>query len=81
MEWALQHGIHLHFIEPGNANQNAYTVRINKNFCTEVLDMRVFVSLDDIREVSEQWHHAYGQLYHICTARGSRNGVPSLIYP
>ena len=58
-EWALQHGIHLHCIEPGKLNQNTYIERVNKSVRTAVLDAWVFASLDDVRNVSEQWRHAY----------------------
>ena len=58
-EWARQHGVHIHFIEPGKPNQNAYIERFNKSFRTEVLDAWVFASLDEVRDVSEQWRHAY----------------------
>ena len=57
--WGEQRGIHLHFIEPGKPNQNAYIERFNKSFRTEVLDAWVFASLDEVREVSEQWRHTY----------------------
>ena len=58
-EWALQHRVHMHFIEPGKPNQNAYIERFNKSFRTEVLDAWVFASLDEVRDVSEQRRHAY----------------------
>jgi putative transposase len=58
-EWARQHGIHLRCIEPGKPNQNAYIERLNSSFHTKVLDAWVFGSLDAVRDVREQWHHAY----------------------
>jgi putative transposase len=58
-EWARQHSVHIHFIEPGKPNQNAYIERFNKSFRTEVLDAWVVASLDEVRDVSEQWRHAY----------------------
>ncbi len=53
-EWALQHRVHIHFIEPDKPNQNVYMERFNKSFRTEVLDAWVFASLDEVRDVSEQ---------------------------
>ncbi len=58
-EWARQHRVQLHLIEPGKPNQNAYIERFNKRFHTEVLDAWAFASLDEVRDVSEQWRHAY----------------------
>ena len=46
MEWARQHGVHIHFIEPGKPSQNAYIERFNKCVRTEVLDAWVFAVLD-----------------------------------
>lgn len=57
--WAEQHGIHVHFIAPGKPNQNAYIERFNRSLRTEVLDVWVFASLDEVRVVSEQWRQAY----------------------
>ncbi len=53
-EWARQHSVHIHFIEPGKPNQNAYIERFNKSVRTEVFDAWVFPSLDEVRDVSEQ---------------------------
>jgi putative transposase len=53
-EWARPHGVHIHFIEPGKPNQNAYIERVNKSFRTEALDTRDFASLDEVRDVREQ---------------------------
>ena len=57
--WGAQHHIHLHFIQPGKPNQNAYIERFNRSFRTEVLDAWVFTSLDEVRDVSEEWRTAY----------------------
>lgn len=57
--WGEQHGIHIHFIEPGKPNQHAYIERFNNSFRTEVLDVWVFASLDEVRDVSEPLCHAY----------------------
>jgi putative transposase len=58
-EWALQHSVHIHFIEPGTPNQNAYIEHFYKSVRTEVLDAWAFASLDEVRDISEQWRHAY----------------------
>jgi putative transposase len=58
-EWARQHRVHLHFIEPGEPNRNAYIERLNRSFCTEVLDAQVFASLDEVWDLTEPWRNAY----------------------
>ena len=58
-EWVLQHGTHIHFMEPRKPNQNAYIECFNNSFRSEVLDAWVFTPLGEVRDVSEQWRHAY----------------------
>ena len=54
----MGHGVHIHFIEPGKPYQHAYVDRVSKRFRTEVLDAWIFASLDEVRDVREQWRHA-----------------------
>lgn len=58
-EWCDQHGILLQFIQPGKPNQNAYIERFNRSFREEILDAWVFVSLAEVRELSEAWRVMY----------------------
>jgi putative transposase len=55
--WAYQHGVRLHFIDPGKPIQNAYVESFNGKFRDECLDQHWFASLADARQTIEAWRH------------------------
>ncbi len=57
--WAEQHGIAIHYIQPGKPQQNAYMERFNRTYRTEVLDAYLFTHLADVRAVSQDFLHSY----------------------
>ncbi len=57
--WCTRHEITLVFIQPGKPNQNAYIERFNRTYRTEILNAWVFVTLDEVRELSEDWRQRY----------------------
>jgi putative transposase len=57
--WAEQHQLALGFIEPGCPAQNAYIERFNRTYREDVLDMYLFRTLDEVRQISEQWAYLY----------------------
>lgn len=58
-EWAYNKGIKLFFIRPGKPVENAYIESFNGKFRDECLNEHWFVSLDQARQVIEDWRVDY----------------------
>ena len=58
-EWAEEHSIELEFIQPGKPTQNSYVERFNRTYRDEVLNMYVFKTLNEVREITENWIREY----------------------
>lgn len=59
VQWATERKIKLNYIEPGKPNQNAYMERFNRTYRTEVLDAYLFTSLQQVRDITEEWVYQY----------------------
>ena len=57
--WAYQHGVQVHFIEPGKPTQNAYIESFNGRLRDECLNEHWFTSLAEARTVIEAWRQDY----------------------
>ncbi len=60
-DWAENHGIKLDFVEPGAPTQNSFVERFNRTYREEILDMYVFESLSEVREITEKWMPEYNE--------------------
>ena len=60
--WANQHGVKLHFIDPGKPVQNAYVESFNGKFRDECLDLHWFTDLADAKEKIESWRVEYNRI-------------------
>jgi putative transposase len=60
-EWCKQHGIHQAFIDPGKPDQNAFIERFNRSYRNEVLDLYLFESLNEVRDITEEWRVSYNE--------------------
>ena len=60
-EWCDAHGTQINYIGPGKPNQNAYIERFNRSCRTKVLDLYLFMSLDEVREITWNWMHEYNE--------------------
>ena len=60
--WADQHGVTLHFIDPGKPMQNGYQESFNGKFRDECLNLHWFVNLDDARRIIAKWEEEYNTI-------------------
>ena len=86
--WAAERGIKQHFIDPGKPTQNGKIESFNARYRDEVLNEHWFISLDDVRETSENWrlryntHRPHGSLNYLTPAEFARqlhesNDIPA----
>ena len=59
--WAAQHGVHLHFIQPGKPPQNACIESFNGMFRDECLNEHWFLTLLEAQVVIEAWRKEYNE--------------------
>jgi putative transposase len=58
-QWAHQHDVTLHFIDPGKPIQNAHCESFHSRLRDECLNEHWFLSLGDARTIVEGWRHDY----------------------
>lgn len=59
--WACDHRVELYFIDPGKPTQNAYIESFNARFREECLNLNWFTSLEDARDIIEDWRVEYNE--------------------
>ena len=57
--WAKQNGIGLDYCQPGKKNENAFIESFNARFRDECLNMHWFTTVDEAREIIEDWRNHY----------------------
>lgn len=62
VEWAEKHQIELAYIEPGKPAQNGYVERFNRTFREAVLDAYLFSSIQEVRDIAEEWLEEYNAI-------------------
>lgn len=60
-DWAEHTGVELEFIKPGRPMQNGYVERFNRTYRQAILDMYIFESLDQVRELTATWIDFYNR--------------------
>ncbi len=59
--WAEEHCIALDFIKPGKPTQNPYIERFDQTYRDEILNMYVFRTLNEVRELTDNWMTEYNK--------------------
>ncbi len=59
VEWCEGHKIEIRYIQPGKPTQNSFIKRFNRSYRTEVLNIWMFDSLDQVRAMSAEWQCKY----------------------
>jgi putative transposase len=60
-QWAHQHGVALHFIDPGKPMQNAHCESFHGRLRDECLNEHWFLGLGDARRIVEDWRQDYNR--------------------
>lgn len=58
-QWCEELAIRLQFIQPGKPVQNAFVERNNGSLRKELLDAYLFYTLQEVREMAEEWRRDY----------------------
>ncbi len=58
-EWAENNQIELEFIKSGKPTKNSYIERFNRTYRDAILNMYVFKTLNEVRELTEIWVKEY----------------------
>jgi len=61
-QWCNDHGIEIKFIQKGKPSQNGYVERFNRSYREEVLNVYLFETLDQVREITHQWMWEYNNI-------------------
>lgn len=61
-QWTDLQGINRCYIEPGKPSQNAYIERFNRTFREDILDRYWFESLEQARQLIDEWMHMYNTI-------------------
>ena len=60
-EWGKTNRVLIYHIQPGRPTQNAVIERFNRTYRNEVLNLYLFRSLEQVREVTAQWMTIYNE--------------------
>ena len=58
-DWAEENNVMLDFIQPGKPTQNSYIERFNRTYRDELLDLYLFRTLREVRQMTEDWMFRY----------------------
>lgn len=58
-DWAEENNVMLDLIQPGKPTQNSYIERFNRTYRDELLDLYLFRTLREVRQMTEEWMVRY----------------------
>jgi putative transposase len=76
VDWCRENSSFIDYVQPGKLNQNAFLERFNRTLRNEVLDLYLFRSLDEVREIVSQWRSQYNE----DRPRDALGGLPPVAY-
>lgn len=74
--WCHKNCIEIKFTQPGKPTQNAYIERFNRSYRNEVLDVRQFESIEQVKQITYDWIELYN--YH--RPHKSLGKIPPMAY-
>lgn len=60
-EWGKANRVLIYHIQPGCPTQNAFIERFNRTYRNEVLNLYLFGSLEEVREITASWRTIYNE--------------------
>ena len=60
-EWGKANRVLIYHIQPSRPTQNAFIERFNRTYCNEVLNLYLFQSLEEVRELTAEWMTIYNE--------------------
>jgi putative transposase len=60
-DWGKANRVLIYHIQAGRPTQNAFIERFNRTYRNEVLDLYLFRSLEDVREITASWMSVYNE--------------------
>jgi len=61
LEWGKANRVLIYHIQPGRPTQNAFIERFNRTYRNEVLNLYLFRSLGEVREITAKWMTIYNE--------------------